>query len=117
MVNGKMKCLGSIQHLKNTYGDGYTISVIMKSVGDSHLVEQFLQERMPGCVLSESRYKTLTFGVYQLSEGLAYVFKILEEMKKSYDVDDYSLSQNTLDNVSRMCKIVLCQLKLLIYIW
>ena len=108
MVNGQMKCLGSIQHLKNTYGDGYTISVIMKSVSDSHLVQQFLQERLPGCVLAESRYKTLIFGVCQLSEGLAHVFKVLEEMKKNYDVDDYSVSQNTLDNVSRTCKIVLC---------
>ena len=27
MVNGQFRCLGSCQHLKNKYGDGYTIIV------------------------------------------------------------------------------------------
>lgn len=27
MVNGKFKCLGSAQHLKNRYGDGYTVTL------------------------------------------------------------------------------------------
>ena len=100
MVNGQMKCLGSIQHLKNTYGDGYTISVIMKYVGDKDSVQVFLEQRIPTCVLSDSRYKTLTFEVREIPEGLAYLFKVLEEMQSSFHVDDYSVSQNTLDNVS-----------------
>ena len=27
MVNGTFRCLGSIQHLKNRFGDGYTVTV------------------------------------------------------------------------------------------
>jgi len=27
MVNGELKCLGSLQHLKKRYGDGYTLSI------------------------------------------------------------------------------------------
>lgn len=34
MVNGKFKCLGSIQHLKNKYGDGYTLSLRLKGRSD-----------------------------------------------------------------------------------
>ena len=34
MVNGRFKCMGSIQHLKNRFGDGYTISVRVK--GPNH---------------------------------------------------------------------------------
>ena len=100
MVNGQMKCLGSIQHLKNTYGDGYTLFVIMKSVSDNNSVQEFLEQKIPTCVLSDSRYKTLTFEVREIPEGLAYLFKVLEEMQTSFHVDDYSVSQNTLDNVS-----------------
>ena len=27
MVNGRFQCLGSVQHLKNRFGDGYTLTV------------------------------------------------------------------------------------------
>ena len=30
MVNGHFKCVGSIQHLKNKFGDGYTVTVRIK---------------------------------------------------------------------------------------
>ena len=30
MVNGQFKCLGSIQHLKNKYGKGYTLIIKCK---------------------------------------------------------------------------------------
>ena len=100
MVNGQMKCLGSIQHLKNIYGEGYTISVITKSVNDCNSVQQFLEDKIPGVVLCDSRYKTLTFEVRDVPESLAHLFKILEELLRTYELEDYSVSQNTLDNVS-----------------
>jgi len=31
MVNGRLRCLGSTQHLKNRFGDGYTLMVRMRS--------------------------------------------------------------------------------------
>ena len=30
MVNGRLRCLGSAQHLKNRFGDGYTMIVRMR---------------------------------------------------------------------------------------
>jgi len=32
MVNGQFKCLGSTQHLKNTFATGYTLIVKIKKV-------------------------------------------------------------------------------------
>ena len=34
MVNGHFKCLGSVQHLKHRFGDGYTVTVRVK--GPNH---------------------------------------------------------------------------------
>lgn len=99
MVNGQMKCLGSIQHLKNKYGDGYTISVTLKSLDKSNSVQQYVEQNIYGCVLCDKRYRTLTFEVKSLDKGLAYLFKVLEDLLLSQDVEDYSVSQNTLDNV------------------
>ena len=100
MVNGQMKCLGSIQHLKHKYGHGYTISVILKSIDKSHSVQQYLRETIPGCTLCDTRYRTLTFEVRDLGKGLGAVFRVLEGLVRTGDVEDYSVSQNTLDNVS-----------------
>ena len=100
MVNGQMKCLGSIQHLKHKYGHGYTISVILKSIDQSHSVQQYLRETIPGCKLCDTRYRTLTFEVKEIVEGLGAVFRALEGLVKRGSVEDYSVSQNTLDNVS-----------------
>ena len=100
MVNGQMKCLGSIQHLKHKYGDGYTISVILKSLDRSHSVQQYLGENIPGCTLCDTRYRTLTFEIKDLGEGLGALFRILEGLVRTGDAEDYSVSQNTLDNVS-----------------
>ena len=100
MVNGQMECLGSIQHLKNKYGDGYTISVILKSTDKRYSVQQFFEQNVQGCTLCDTRYRTLTYEVTVLQENLAHLFKVLENLFKSEDIEDYSVSQNTLDNVS-----------------
>lgn len=99
MVNGQMECLGSIQHLKNKYGDGYTISVILKSTDKRYSVQQFFEQNVQGCTLCDTRYRTLTYEVTVLQENLAHLFKVLENLFKSEDIEDYSVSQNTLDNV------------------
>jgi ATP-binding cassette subfamily A (ABC1) protein 3 len=36
MVNGQFKCLGSIQHLKNKYGSGYTLQAKVRKDGHSN---------------------------------------------------------------------------------
>lgn len=100
MVNGQMKCLGSIQHLKNKYGDGYTISVILKALDKTHSVQQYMVKNIPGCVLCDTRYRTLTFEVKDLQKGPGELFKVLEGLLSTGDVEDYSVSQNNLDNVS-----------------
>jgi ABC-type multidrug transport system ATPase subunit len=54
MVNGQFKCLGSVQHLKNKYGRGYTLILKCKVTGDIGLVdrvEQFVSNNIPGSIL------------------------------------------------------------------
>jgi ATP-binding cassette subfamily A (ABC1) protein 3 len=54
MVNGQFKCLGSVQHLKNKYGRGYTLILKCKVTGDIGLVdrvEQFVSNNIPGSLL------------------------------------------------------------------
>lgn len=36
MVNGQLHCLGSVQHLKNKYGDGYSLRMRLVPEWDLH---------------------------------------------------------------------------------
>ena len=40
MVNGQLKCIGSIQHLKSRYGRGYTLMMKIGSSPSNHRIQQ-----------------------------------------------------------------------------
>ncbi|CAF4717288.1 unnamed protein product [Rotaria sp. Silwood2] len=48
MVKGQLACLGTIQHLKSKFGQGYTIEIKVRSISDHtnitpiHNVQSFL---------------------------------------------------------------------------
>lgn len=49
MVNGRLRCLGSTQHLKNRFGDGYTMIVRMRGdVGERDVttIKHFITQRL-----------------------------------------------------------------------
>lgn len=49
MVNGRLRCLGSAQHLKNRFGDGYTMIVRMRSdvtERDVSTIKQFIAQHL-----------------------------------------------------------------------
>ena len=48
MVNGQLKCLGSIQHLKSKFGKGYSLILKVKKGVDQDVdrVEQFVNTRI-----------------------------------------------------------------------
>ncbi|KAK2863192.1 hypothetical protein Q5P01_002725 [Channa striata] len=100
MVNGRFKCLGSIQHLKSRFGDGYTVIV---RVGGSppalKPVEDFIQQTFPGSVLKEKHHNTLQYQLPYAQGALAAIFKQFTEHQQRLHVEDYSVSQTTLDQV------------------
>ena len=103
MVNGKFKCLGSIQHLKNKYGDGYTFSLRLKGPDFDRAQRQaqrFVQKNFPEAVIKECHYNLLQFELRCQNVSLANAFSKLESAQKDLNVEDYSVSQNNLDNVS-----------------
>ncbi|KAJ8416455.1 hypothetical protein AAFF_G00357430 [Aldrovandia affinis] len=100
MVNGQFKCLGSIQHLKSRFGEGYTVIVRVGTSPPALVpVETFMQQTFPGCVLKEKHHNTLQ---YQLPCGegtLASIFSQFTTHQERLAIEDYSVSQTTLDQV------------------
>uniref|UniRef100_A0A8D2AMA5 ATP binding cassette subfamily A member 4 n=1 Tax=Sciurus vulgaris TaxID=55149 RepID=A0A8D2AMA5_SCIVU len=102
MVKGAFRCLGTIQHLKYKFGDGYIVTMKIKSPKDDLLpdlnpVEQFFQGNFPGSVQRERHYNMLQFQVS--SSSLARIFQLLLSHKDSLFIEEYSVTQTTLDQV------------------
>ncbi|KAJ8793555.1 hypothetical protein J1605_019389 [Eschrichtius robustus] len=100
MAKGAFQCLGTIQHLKYKFGDGYIVTMKIKSPKDDLLpdlgpVEQFFQGNFPGSVQRERHYNMLQFQVS--SSSLARVFRLLVSHKDSLLIEEYSVTQTTLD--------------------
>ncbi|XP_024150087.1 ATP-binding cassette sub-family A member 2 isoform X2 [Oryzias melastigma] len=99
MVNGRFKCLGSIQHLKNRFGDGYMITVRMKSSVNVKEVVRFFNRNFPEAVLKERHHTKVQYQLKSERISLAQVFSKMEQVMEVLGIEDYSVSQTTLDNV------------------
>uniref|UniRef100_A0A3P9K128 ATP-binding cassette, sub-family A (ABC1), member 4b n=1 Tax=Oryzias latipes TaxID=8090 RepID=A0A3P9K128_ORYLA len=103
MVNGTFKCLGTIQHLKYKYGDGYVVTMKIKAAKagwppELEPVETFMETSFPGCVQREKHYNTLQYQI--ASSSLARIFQLVVVNKDRLSIEDYSVSQTTLDQVA-----------------
>uniref|UniRef100_A0A5F9D2E5 ABC transporter domain-containing protein n=1 Tax=Oryctolagus cuniculus TaxID=9986 RepID=A0A5F9D2E5_RABIT len=101
MVKGKFMCLGSPQHLKNKFGNIYILKVKGKS---EHMLEpfkNFIKMTFQGSDLKHQNQKILNYYIPCKDNGWGKVmmFGILEKAKEQFDLEDYSISQITLEQV------------------
>ncbi|XP_034157069.2 phospholipid-transporting ATPase ABCA1 isoform X1 [Pangasianodon hypophthalmus] len=100
MVNGQFKCLGSIQHLKSRFGDGYTVIVRVRGgPADLSAVEEFVTQAFPDSVLKEKHHNTLQYQMPHKEGALSHIFSQFSRNQHTLGVEDYSVSQTTLDQV------------------
>ncbi|XP_027860619.1 retinal-specific phospholipid-transporting ATPase ABCA4a isoform X1 [Xiphophorus couchianus] len=102
MVNGSFKCLGTIQHLKYKFGDGYVVTMKIRAakpgcLPDLNPAEAFMESTFPGSIQSEKHYNTLQYKIS--SPSLARIFQMVLANKDKLNIEDYSVSQTTLDQV------------------
>ncbi|GAB1292623.1 ATP-binding cassette, sub-family A (ABC1), member 14 [Apodemus speciosus] len=102
MVQGKLVCLGSPQHLKNKFGNIYTMTIKFKSDTDDSVVQglkDFIAEAFPGSDLKQENQGVLNYYIPSKDNSWGKVFGILEKAKEDYNLEDYSISQITLEQV------------------
>ncbi|XP_032184454.1 ATP-binding cassette sub-family A member 3-like isoform X3 [Mustela erminea] len=102
MVKGKFRCLGSPQHLKNKFGNVYILKVKLKMDTDENELEDFktyIATVFPGSELKQENQGILNYYIPREDNGWGKVFGILEEVKEKFSLEDYSISQITLEQV------------------
>lgn len=101
MVNGRFKCLGSIQHLKNKFSQGYTMTIKTKksadTVDDSSVLD-FVATNLPNSKLTE-HYQELYSYYVPGTVPLSNLFSIMENAKRNLNIEDYFIGQCTLEQV------------------
>ncbi|XP_021570834.1 ATP-binding cassette sub-family A member 9-like [Carlito syrichta] len=100
MVSGRLRCIGSIQHLKSKFGKDYLLEMKVKTLAHVEPLHAEVLRLFPQAVRQE-RLSSLM--VYMLPvedvQPLSQAFFKLERVKQSFDLEEYSLSQSTLEQV------------------
>jgi ABC-type multidrug transport system ATPase subunit len=100
MMSGKLACLGSLQHLKSKYGTGYHMEMKLSSEETSE-IEAFLKDKFPGTKILEKHGCLLKFRLLRDTSlmPLSAVFRVLENSRAPFGIQEYSLSQTTLEQL------------------
>uniref|UniRef100_A0A8C9WD74 ATP binding cassette subfamily A member 3 n=1 Tax=Scleropages formosus TaxID=113540 RepID=A0A8C9WD74_SCLFO len=102
MVNGQFKCLGSPQHLKSKFGSGYTLLAKVHQEfheADIQLFKDFIESTFPGSMLKDEHQGMVHYHLTDKTLTWAQVFGTLEAAKEKYGVEDYCVSQISLEQV------------------
>lgn len=105
MVNGSFQCLGSTQHLKSKFGQGFTVIVKLSqeqaiSPDATETISNAMRSRFPEhCVLRDSHQALLHFHVTDTSLKWSQLFETLESLKQELSFEDYIVSDTTLEQI------------------
>ena len=64
---------------------------------DLNPAEAFMESTFPGCIQREKHYNTLQYEI--ATSSLARIFQLVLANKEKLNIEDYSVSQTTLDQV------------------
>ncbi|NXK49651.1 ABCA5 protein, partial [Chauna torquata] len=103
LVAGQLRCIGTVQHLKSKFGRGYFLEMKLKETADEQQVE-YLQRQIlhifPNANRQESFASILAYKIPREDvQSLSHSFSKLEEVKHAFNIEEYSFSQATLEQV------------------
>jgi len=100
LVNGRLICIGSPEHLKMKFGEGYILELQSNNVDQFHSIvvegaKLFQDNTYEMERISNNRAKYEV----KMTKNLGSVFEKMEEFKKRGLVNDYSFNQTSLEQI------------------
>ncbi|NXO48196.1 ABCAA protein, partial [Aramus guarauna] len=104
MVSGQLRCIGSIQYLKNKFGKGYLLEIKVKDPECTDLLHAEILRIFPSAARQE-RFPSLLVYKVPMEDALplSQTFSKLEEAKRNFSLEEYSFSLNTLAQAALSC--------------
>lgn len=97
LARGSLKCVGTQEHLKKKFGEGYklTISSRTSQIMELHEYVTEIEPRATLVLSTESTYE------YQLPKNvvLSEILSQLGQRRKEFEIQDIGLSRNSLEEV------------------
>lgn len=98
MCNGRLQCLGSAEHLKSKFAQGYHIDIKPKEEQNTR-VKRFVEEHFPDSVLVEDHETNLKYQIPNEQAKLSELFARLEENLENSGISEYAIGSTTLEQV------------------
>ncbi|CAG8486112.1 3807_t:CDS:10 [Ambispora leptoticha] len=100
MAAGHLRCLGSPLHLKQKHGTGYQISFnVVATASLDHACDQIIA-LLPYPHNQIEKFDTMATYQFGAQQGtLATLFKEIEQNKVNWGIQDYSITQSSLEDV------------------
>jgi len=98
MAFGSVVCVGDSLYLKNTYGNGYSLSLTISET-DFDQVNQMVISNVPGAKLISSNSGSLLFNIPGDVDVKKAIIPTLTAIENSEMIRDWGISQTTLEEV------------------
>ncbi|CAG8559387.1 9157_t:CDS:10 [Ambispora gerdemannii] len=99
MADGHLRCLGSPLHLKQKHGTGYQISFnVIATASLDHACDRIIA-LLPYYNQIEKFHTTATYQFGTEQGTLSTLFKEIEQNKTTWGIQDYSITQSSLEDV------------------
>jgi len=98
MVTGALRCLGTPQHLKNRFGEGYQIEMRVTPGSDTMAV-QYITRNFGAKVMEVHGCRIRARMKMRRELSLSKIFAEMEKRKEALGILNYSISQSSLEQV------------------
>lgn len=99
VVDGKLQCVGSSLNLKNTYGDGYRITLVLNQQGQENNVIRLMDQIAPSNKFVDDSGGSMLFTVpIDKTQEISTLFKLLEDDDQDLSYDENTDSYNSKQN-------------------
>ncbi|CAK1547174.1 unnamed protein product [Leptosia nina] len=108
MVNGRFQCLGSPQHLKNKFSQGFTLTIKVKTaendlnpspMSNVEIIKRYVMSNFNGPRLMEEYQGLITYYLPDRTVSWSNMFGIMERAKGDLPLEDYSILQTSLEQI------------------
>jgi ABC-type multidrug transport system ATPase subunit len=99
MINGNLACIGTSQELKSHYGQGYSLVANMEDMSCQDQLTKLLKSIVPHTHIVELYGNQIKYSIPSNDFSLATMFSALQRDRLKLKIDDYSLTQTTLESL------------------
>ncbi len=105
-VKGQLRALGTKQHLKNKFGLGYEVTVKLmtskdldKNTSKKHELTAFMSQMFKSSAIVSENGGLMTYKISSEEISIGKIFNEIESSRAKLCIEDYSVSQPTLEQV------------------